>query len=87
MMEEIKWSTWAVPERLAKNYILLVFSVLYILPYLFGLRLTVLGFVVNYFWIDYMFFRWYKNKKITEEYFKENDRQRKWRRDNGEDDD
>jgi hypothetical protein len=34
-----------------------------------------------------MFFRWYKNKRITEEYFKENDRQRKWRRDNGEDDD
>ena len=47
--EEIRWSTWAVPNDLAWNYVVLMAIVLYLLPYWFGLRLTALGFAFNFF--------------------------------------
>ena len=85
MMEELKWSTFAVPEHLAFRYVSTMFLVLYCLPWLFGLTLTALGFAMNLLWADFLFYHWYRAKLITIEMLKEYERQMKWRRDNGED--
>lgn len=87
MMENIKWTTWVVPERFVWKYISLIVLVLYALPYLFGLRLTMFGFLLNLLWADFMFFSWYKAKIKSEKYFKDYERWKKWREDNGEDED
>jgi|TARA_B100001741_G_C16035593_1_gene361976 hypothetical protein len=84
--DEIRWSTWAVPNDLAWNYVVLMAIVLYLLPYWFGLRLTALGFAFNFFWADFIFYRWYKTKLMAKQFQKEYERYMKWRRDNGEED-
>lgn len=85
MMEQLRWSTWAVPENLVFRYVSTMFLVLYGLPWFFGLTLTALGFAMNLLWADFIFFHWYRSKLIAMEMFKEYERQMKWRKDNGED--
>ena len=84
---QISYTNFVVPETLAFRYICIIGLVLVGLPYFFGYRLTMLGATLNFFWADYLFYRWFKTKLMVQEYFKEQERQQKWRRDNGEDDD
>ena len=68
-MENIKWTTWTVPERFVWKYMSLIVLVLYVLPYLFALKLTMFGYALNLLWADFMFFSWYKAKIKSEKYF------------------
>jgi len=56
------------------------------MPMLFGIRFTMYGYILNYFWADFMFYAWYKTKKASEEYWKEEKRKKDWRDDNDKSD-
>jgi Na+-driven multidrug efflux pump len=64
-MEE-RWSNWIVPYEYCKRYIFLLICVLFILPFITGLRYTSTGYLINLLWADGMFYIWYKNKKRKE---------------------
>jgi len=61
---------WAIPYRYIKRYLILMIGVLFILPTLTGLRYTLAGYVVNYFFADLLFYRWCI-KKIEDDKAKE----------------
>ena len=56
MTEKLEWSRWSVPHGFIKQYIILMLGVLIIFPKIVGLQLTILGYVLNYVWADFMFF-------------------------------
>ena len=58
MNEENSWLTWAIPHRYIKHYFFLITGVLFILPGLTGLRYTLAGYIVNYYFADALFYRW-----------------------------
>jgi hypothetical protein len=66
ILKDIKWSTWVVPFELIKPYIILLLCVLFVFPLIIGLRFSLLGYAMNYFWFDYMFFMWYKAKVVKQ---------------------
>ena len=49
---------WTIPYRYIKRYLILMIGVLFVLPVLTGLRYTLTGYVVNYFFADLLFYRW-----------------------------
>ena len=85
MEEKLEWSTFAVPYRFVKNYILLMIFALWFLPGVMGLRFTIYGYILNFLWADFMFYIWYKHKIITNEYWKQQKRKRDWRDDDDSD--
>jgi|TARA_B100000959_G_scaffold124485_1_gene130771 hypothetical protein len=85
---ELTWSTFAVPYEFFKNYIFLMIFALWFLPgVILGIRFSVLGYVLNYLWADFMFYIWYKTKMSAREYWKEQKRKRDWQDDTRNDDD
>ena len=66
--------------------ILMIFA-LWFLPGVLGVRFTLLGYVLNYFWADFMFYIWYKTKMSAREYWEEQKRKRDWQDDTRNDDD
>jgi hypothetical protein len=46
------WPFWAVPNFLVMTYLFRLALVLYLLPIFFGIKLTVLGFFLNFLLID-----------------------------------
>ena len=66
MNEENSWFTWVIPHKYLKRYFFLMIGILFILPTLTGLRYTPVGFMVNYFFADALFYRWCV-KKIEED--------------------
>jgi len=86
MTEKLEWSTFAIPYSHLKHYVLLMIFALWFLPNMMGLRFSILGYVLNYFWADFMFYAWYKNKALAREYWKEQKRKKNWRDDNDDSD-
>ena len=76
--KELQWSTFSVPYGFFKNYFLLMIFALWFLPGVLGVRFTLLGYVLNYFWADFMFYMWYKTKMSAKEYWEEQKRKRDW---------
>ena len=58
MNEENNWLMWTIPHKYIKRYFFLMIGILFILPVLTGLRYTLAGYVVNYFFADILFYRW-----------------------------
>ena len=85
--KELQWSTFSVPYGFFKNYFLLMIFALWFLPGVMGIRFTVLGYILNYLWADFMFYIWYKTKMSAREYWKEQKRKRDWQDDTRNDDD
>ncbi len=56
------WLTYSVPEYFAIDYILKMFFILFLLPYLFGFVFTVMGFFLNTIFVDYFLYWSYKRK-------------------------
>ena len=56
------WLTYSVPEYFAIDYILKMFFILFLLPYLFGFVFTVMGFFLNTIFVDYILYWSYKRK-------------------------
>ena len=85
--KELQWSTFSVPYGFFKNYFLLMIFALWFLPGVMGIRFTVLGYILNYLWADFMFYMWYKTKMSAKEYWEEQKRKRDWQDDTRNDDD
>ena len=85
MTEKLEWSSWSVPPGFIKQYIILMLGVLIIFPKIVGLQLTLLGYVINYFWADFMFFIWYKAKLRAQIEWEKRQKQREWRDDDESD--
>ncbi len=85
MTEKLEWSNWSVPYNLIKHYIFLMLGVLIIFPKIFSLQFTLLGYVVNYFWADFMFFSWYKAKLRAQKEWEKRQKLREWRDDDESD--
>tara|TARA_X000001382_G_scaffold68852_1_gene47888 strand:+ start:597 stop:842 length:246 start_codon:yes stop_codon:yes gene_type:complete len=56
------WLTYSIPEYFAIDYILKMFFILFLLPYLFGFVFTVMGFFLNTIFVDYILYWSYKRK-------------------------
>ena len=78
MEEKLEWSKWSVPHGFIKQYIILMLGVLIIFPKIVGLQLTLLGYVINYFWADFMFFIWYKAKLRAQKEWEKRQKLRDW---------
>ena len=85
MEEKLEWSRWSVPPGFIKQYIFLMLGVLVIFPKIFGLHFTILGYVLNYFWADFMFFVWYKAKLRAQKEWEKRQKLREWRDDDKSD--
>ena len=57
-----KWLMWAIPHAYIKSYVFLMVTILFILPVVTGLRYTLVGFMVNYFFADALFYKWCRQK-------------------------
>jgi len=61
------WLFWTVPEKHVRRYLVLMLLVLFILPnYIFGIRYTLTGLLVNLVWFDMIFYGWAKVKDKLE---------------------
>ena len=61
------WLFWAIPEKYIMKYLVTLWLALFIIPqYFFGLYYTKLGFIVNFFWYDLIFYGWVKFKEAME---------------------
>ena len=84
-MEKLEWSTFTVPYRFIKNYIILMIFALWFLPGIFGLRFSLMGYVLNYLWADFMFYVWYKAKLRAQIEWEKRQKLREWRDDDKSD--
>ena len=63
----LNWIFWAIPREYMRRYFITMWLVLFFLPgMLLGVRLTILGLVVNYLWFDIVFYGWVKVKEKLE---------------------
>ena len=63
----INWLFWAIPHHHVKRYFITLWLVLFFLPgVLLGVRLTIMGLVINYIWFDMVFYGWVKFKEKIE---------------------
>ena len=85
MTEKLEWISWPVPYGLIKTYIILMLCVLFLFPKIVGLQLTLLGYVLNYFLADLMFFVWYKAKLRAQIEWEKRQKLREWRDDDKSD--
>ena len=81
-MEKLEWSTFAIPHGYFRKYLILMIFALWFLPGILGIRFTIMGYALNYFWADFMFYMLYKTKRVNEEYIKRRNRLKDWRDDN-----
>ena len=81
MEEKLEWNRWSVPYNFIKHYLLVMLGVLVIFPKIFGLQFTLLGYVINYLWADFMFFHWYKAKLRAQKEWERRQKIREWRDD------
>ena len=79
MTEKLEWTTFTVPYGFIKHYILLMIFALWFLPGVFGLRFSVMGYILNYFWADFMFYIWYKAKLRAQIEWEKRQKLREWR--------
>ena len=84
MTEKLEWTTFTVPYGFIKHYILLMIFALWFLPGVFGLRFSVMGYILNYFWADFMFYIWYKAKLRAQIEWERQQRLKQWRDDEGD---
>jgi|TARA_Y100000310_G_scaffold89556_1_gene86641 hypothetical protein len=85
MTEKLEWSTFAVPYRFIKNYILLMIFALWFLPGIMSLRFTMYGYILNFLWADFMFYLWYKAKLRAQIEWEKRQKLREWRDDDKSD--
>jgi len=84
MTEKLEWTTFTVPYGFIKHYILLMIFALWFLPGVFGLRFSVTGYILNYFWADFMFYIWYKAKLRAQIEWERRQKLKQWRDDEGD---
>ena len=83
-MEKLEWSTFAIPHGYFGKYFFLMIFALWFLPGILGISFTLMGYALNFFWADFMFYIWYKHKMVNDEYMKKRNRLKDWRDDDDE---
>ena len=86
MTEKLEWTTFTIPYSHIKHYILLMIFALWFLPGVMGFRFTLMGYILNYFWADFMFYIWYKHKLAAQGYWKQQKRKKDWKNNNDDSD-
>ena len=67
----LNWIFWPIPREYIRRYLITLWLVLFFMPALFlGVRLTMLGLLVNFLWFDIVFYGWVKFKEKLEEKIK-----------------
>ena len=65
----LNWVFWAIPKQYVRQYFIILWLILFVMPgLLFGMRLTMLGILVNIIWYDFCFYGWIKFKEAMERY-------------------
>ena len=49
---------WGIPYKYIRHYLFLMMVIFFAIPLLLGLRYTLPGYIVNYLWADFFFFKW-----------------------------
>jgi hypothetical protein len=63
----LNWIFWTIPREYIRRYLVTLWLVLFFMPALFlGVRLTMLGLLVNFLWFDIVFYGWVKFKEKLE---------------------
>ena len=63
----LNWIFWTIPREYIRRYLVTLWLVLFFMPALFlGVRLTMLGLLVNFLWFDIVFYGWVKFKDKLE---------------------
>ena len=63
----LNWIFWTIPREYIRRYLVTLWLVLCFMPALFlGVRLTMLGLLVNFLWFDIVFYGWVKFKEKLE---------------------
>ena len=63
----MNWLFWAIPRKYIRSYIVTFWLVMFFLPgYVLGLHLTKLGFIINWLWLDFVFYGWVRAKQTSE---------------------
>lgn len=63
----LRWLFWHVPTDYIRRYVVTLWIVMFFVPlYLFGIKFTTLGFLLNLIWYDIVFYGWYQVKQQLE---------------------
>jgi hypothetical protein len=59
------WLYWSVPAEKARHYIIVMILMMYFVPkYLFGIRFTTLGYLMNFLLYDAVYYFMYQVEQV-----------------------
>ena len=63
----LNWLFWQVPADYIGRYTVTLWLVMFVIPpFLFGIKFTMIGFLLNLIWYDIIFYGWYRVKQQLE---------------------
>jgi hypothetical protein len=63
----LNWLFWQVPTDYIGRYAVTLWLVMFVIPpFLFGIKFTMIGFLLNLIWYDIIFYGWYRVKQQIE---------------------
>jgi len=63
----LNWIFWQVPVDYVRRYLVTLWLVMFVIPpFLFGIKFTMIGFLLNLIWYDIIFYGWYQVKQQIE---------------------
>jgi len=63
----LNWLFWQVPADYIGRYAVTLWLVMFVIPqFLFGIKFTIMGFLLNLIWYDVIFYGWYRVKQQLE---------------------
>ena len=68
-----QWLYWAVPDERINHYLFFMVLAIFVLPYLFGIRFTPLGYLLNIVWLDVIYYMSYRNLQRLKNKHKDDD--------------
>ena len=63
----LNWIFWQVPTDYVRRYLVTLWLAMFVIPsFLFGIKFTTIGFLLNLLWYDIIFYGWYRVKQQIE---------------------
>ena len=63
----LNWIFWQVPVDYVRRYLITLWLVMFVIPlFVFGIKFTTMGFLLNLIWYDVIFYGWYRVKQQLE---------------------
>jgi len=69
----VRWLNWSVPNERVSHYLFVMWIAIFILPLLFELKLTTLGYLLNVIWLDFIYYISYKRAQELKNKHKDDD--------------